>query len=79
MNWFIQKAACRWAIGFLAIVLIQSYGQNRRLLAADTSKNIPVAVADPQDERIYQQIIDYAQQYNLERSSMGDIVQAVAE
>ena len=79
MNWLTQKAVWQWGVGLLTIAVVQNYSQDRRLLAADAKKIIATSTADPNDERIYQKIIDRAQRQNLDRESMGEIVQTVAE
>jgi len=79
MNWSTQKAVWQWGIGLLAIAIVQNYGQDPNLLAADVEGAVAISTADPNDEKIYQQIIDRAQRQNLDRDSMGEIVQTVAE
>ena len=78
MNWLTYKAVWRWGLSILAIAFIQTYTQQRSLLAADRVA-IKTSVADPNDERIYQQIVDRAQRQNWEKGLMGEIVQHVAE
>ena len=79
MNWSTQKAVWQWGIGLLAIAIVQNYGQDPNLLAADVEGAVAISTADPNDEKIYQQIIDRAQRQDLDRDSMGEIVQTVAE
>ena len=78
MNWLTQKAVWQWGVCLLATATIQNYSQDRSLLAADVEATIATSTTDLND-RIYQQIIDRAQRHNLDRLSMGEIVQTVAE
>ena len=78
MNWLTQKAVWRCGIGLVAIALVQ-YNRDCGLLAADLKEVAVTSIANSDDERIYQQIIDRAQRQNLNRRSMGEIVQTVAE
>jgi len=78
MNWLNCKLVWRCGISLLAIVIVQSQKQDRRLLAG-VPQAIATSIPDSSDEGVYRQIIDRAERQNLTQASMGEIVQAISK